>query len=208
MTNERGFSLAELLVVVAVLGLILAGVMALQQQGQLAYIIGANRVEAQQNARIASTLMSRESREACAITSFSSTAITLTVVDPSKAGTVDCSSTTAGDIITVKYTLGTGATATTLFRIWSTGALPSVTDCNGANAQYCMIGGVNSLTFTGYKLDNTTSTSVAPPGTLCGTTYICSVAISLQNTTEESVASYSPGNVQTSLDSRVRLRNL
>ncbi len=208
MTNERGFSLAGLLVVVAVLGLILAGVTALQQQGQLAYIMGSNRVEAQQNARVAVTLMSREIREACAISSFSSSAVTFTMVDPLKANTVDCSSTTAGDIITVKYTLGSGATSTTLFRIWSTGALPSVSDCNGANAQYCLIGGVNSLTFTGYTLGNTTSTSVAPPGTLCGTASICSVAISLQTTTEESVASYSPGNVQASFDSRVRLRNL
>ena len=64
------------------------------------------------------------------------------------------------------------------------------------------------MSFTGYTLDNTTLTSVAPPGTLCGTAYICSVAISLQTATEESVASSSPGNVQASFDSRVRLRNL
>ena len=208
MTNERGFTLASLLVVISVLGLILAGATALQQQGQLAYIMGSNRVEAQQNGRIAVTLMSREIREACAISSFSSSAVTFTMVDPLKANTVDCSSTTAGDIITVEYALGAGAASTTLLRIWSTGALPAVSDCSGANAQYCLIGGVNGLTFTGYKLDNTTSTSVAPPGTLCGTAYICSVAISLQTATEESVASYSPGNVQVSFDSRVRLRNL
>ena len=208
MTNERGFSLAGLLVVVAVLGFMLAGIIAIQQQGQLAYIMGSNRVEAQQNARVAVTLMSREIREVCAISSFSASAVTFTMVDPLKANTVDCSSTTAGDIITVKYALGAGAASTTLLRIWSTGALPAVSDCNGADAQYCLIGGVNGLTFTGYKLDNTTWTSVAPPGTLCGTAYICSVAISLQTATEQSVASYSPGNVQASFDSRVRLRNL
>ncbi|PYM07751.1 MAG: hypothetical protein DMD82_04960 [Candidatus Rokuibacteriota bacterium] len=208
MTNQRGFTLAGLLVVVAVLGLILASATALQHQGQLAYIMGSNRVEAQQNARIALTLMSREIREACAVSTLSLSAITFTMVDPLKASTVDCSSTTADDIITVKYTLGAGATATTLLRIWSTGALPSPSDCNGANAQYCLTGGVKSLTFTGYKLDNSTPASVAPSGTLCGTDYICSVAISLRTTTEESVASYSPGNVLASFDSRVRLRNL
>ena len=124
MTNQRGFTLAGLLVVVAVLGLILASATALQHQGQLAYIMGSNRVEAQQNARIALTLMSREIREACAVSTLSLSAITFTMVDPLKASTVDCSSTTADEIITVKYTLGAGATATTLFRIWSTGALP------------------------------------------------------------------------------------
>jgi prepilin-type N-terminal cleavage/methylation domain-containing protein len=68
--DQRGFTLAELLVVTAVLGLILAGVMMIQQQGQQAYIMGSNRVETQQNARVALETMTRELRSAQAITAL------------------------------------------------------------------------------------------------------------------------------------------
>ncbi len=49
--RSRGFALAELLVALAVLGLLLAAIFTLQQEGQLAYLMGAARVEAQQSAR-------------------------------------------------------------------------------------------------------------------------------------------------------------
>lgn len=66
--NERGFSLAELLVAIAVLGFVMAGILALQQSGQLAYLTGAARVEVQQNARVALDLVMSELRSALSIT--------------------------------------------------------------------------------------------------------------------------------------------
>jgi len=45
LRDERGFTLTELLVVTAVLGLILAAVVVLQQRGQEAYLFGSHRVE-------------------------------------------------------------------------------------------------------------------------------------------------------------------
>ncbi len=209
MTNERGFTLAELLVVVAVLALILLGVISLQQQGQLAYIMGSNRVEAQQNGRIAITLMSREIREACTITSLTSSAIQFTVVDPTKANSVDCSSVTAGDILSVQYKLGTGSIASTLLRLFANAGsgLPAPADCTGTNAQYCVVGGVDALSFTGYDLNNAT-TPPPTPGPACAPTVICSVVISVRTKSEESLATYSPGNVRAWLDGRVRLRNI
>jgi Tfp pilus assembly protein PilW len=64
LDNERGYSLGELLVVTAVLGLILGAVFTIQQQGQQSYVMGSNRVEAQQNTRVALELMTRELRTA------------------------------------------------------------------------------------------------------------------------------------------------
>lgn len=64
LRDQRGFSLAELLVVTAVLGLVMAGVIAIQQKGQQVYTYGSNRVEAQQNARVALDIMTRELRSA------------------------------------------------------------------------------------------------------------------------------------------------
>ena len=46
-------NLAELLVALALLGLTLSGMLGALEQGQRAYAIGAARVEAQQNGRIA-----------------------------------------------------------------------------------------------------------------------------------------------------------
>jgi len=79
-TSEHGFSLAELLVVTAVLALILSAVIVLQQKGQQLYTYGSNRVEAQQNARVALDLMTRELRSAQQITTLGS-ATDLTFVD-------------------------------------------------------------------------------------------------------------------------------
>lgn len=213
MTDQRGFSLAELLVVVAVLALILTGVLALQQQGQIAYLMGSNRVETQQNARVAMALMSREIREACGPAVAGDLVLTastfqFTVVDPTKAGTVECSSAAAGDVLRVKYQLGAGALADTLLRLFANypNALPAApADCTGANAQYCLIGGVDSLTFTGFDMNNATTTTA---GTLCASAVVCSVQISIKTKSEESLATYAPANVRAWLDSRVRLRNI
>ena len=72
LRNQRGFTLTELLVVTAVLAIVLGAVILIQQKGQEAYIMGSNRVETQQNARVALDLMTRELRSATAITAIPS----------------------------------------------------------------------------------------------------------------------------------------
>jgi prepilin-type N-terminal cleavage/methylation domain-containing protein len=78
--DQRGFSLAELLIVIAILGLMLSGLLAVQMQGQKAYLIGSHRVEAQQNGRVALELMVRELRSAQSVT-FIPSATDMTFVD-------------------------------------------------------------------------------------------------------------------------------
>jgi prepilin-type N-terminal cleavage/methylation domain-containing protein len=68
LVNERGFTLAELLVASAVLGLLMLGVFTVQRQGLGAYQVGAARVEVQQNARAALETMFGELRTAQTIT--------------------------------------------------------------------------------------------------------------------------------------------
>ncbi len=191
MTNERGFTLAELLVVVAVLGLIMAGIVAIQQQGQQAYVMGAARVDAQQNARVALTLMSRELRGACSLSSLSSSAVTFTAPDP--AGSGDCSGATAA----IRY----AKSGQSLYRdqAATVGALPAV------GSGTVLIGGLAAMTLTGYdSVDATTTTT----GGACTTGVICSIDIQLETTTEQSVASYSLANVRSVVEDRVRLRNI
>ena len=78
--DQRGFTMTELLIVAAILALILAGLLAVQMQGQQAYLIGSHRVEAQQNGRIALELMVRELRSATSVTAIPS-ATDMTFVD-------------------------------------------------------------------------------------------------------------------------------
>lgn len=68
MRGQRGFTLAELLVACAVLGIIMAGLFTLQRQGQAAYLVGAARVEVQQNARHAIESLVSEVRSALDVT--------------------------------------------------------------------------------------------------------------------------------------------
>jgi prepilin-type N-terminal cleavage/methylation domain-containing protein len=72
LRDQRGFTLSELLVVAAVLGLILAGVVLVQQRGQEAYLFGSHRVEVQQNNRAALELMVKELRSAQSVTAIPS----------------------------------------------------------------------------------------------------------------------------------------
>jgi prepilin-type N-terminal cleavage/methylation domain-containing protein len=80
LRDQRGFTLTELLVVATVLGMILAGVVLIQMQGQQAYLVGSHRVEVQQNNRAALELITRELRSAQAVTTMTS-ATDLTFVD-------------------------------------------------------------------------------------------------------------------------------
>jgi prepilin-type N-terminal cleavage/methylation domain-containing protein len=64
MRNERGFTLAEMLVVCAIVGLVMAGLLGLVMSGQKAYWYGTTQVDAQQTTRIALERMVREIREA------------------------------------------------------------------------------------------------------------------------------------------------
>jgi prepilin-type N-terminal cleavage/methylation domain-containing protein len=66
--SQRGFSLTELLVVCAALGLLMAGLLVIQTGGTSAYVIGSSRVAAQQNGRVALEMMVRELRSAQFVT--------------------------------------------------------------------------------------------------------------------------------------------
>lgn len=62
--GSRGFALAELLVAVAVVGIIFVALAGTLQQGEQAYLGGTMRLEAQQNARVALERLGRELRGA------------------------------------------------------------------------------------------------------------------------------------------------
>lgn len=64
MNNERGYTLAEMLVVCAIVGLVMASLLGLVITGQKAFWYGTTQVDAQQTARVAVERMVKEIREA------------------------------------------------------------------------------------------------------------------------------------------------
>ena len=63
-SGSRGFALSELLVALAIVGMVLATLAGLLHKGQQAYLVGAAQVEAQQSARVAVERLARELRGA------------------------------------------------------------------------------------------------------------------------------------------------
>ncbi len=86
--GQAGFSMAELLVVLAVLGFIIGAVVTVVQSGINAYALGSARIDVQESARIALDRMTRDLREALAMTGQSATGVTLQY-DWDKDGVVD-----------------------------------------------------------------------------------------------------------------------
>jgi prepilin-type N-terminal cleavage/methylation domain-containing protein len=64
MNNQRGYTLAEMMVVCAVVGLVMSGLLALVMSGQKAYWFGTTQVDGQQSVRVAIERMVKEIREA------------------------------------------------------------------------------------------------------------------------------------------------
>jgi prepilin-type N-terminal cleavage/methylation domain-containing protein len=62
--DQRGFTLTELLVACALIGLVMAGLFGMLQSGQQSYLTGTNQVEAQQALRLALLRMTNEIRDA------------------------------------------------------------------------------------------------------------------------------------------------
>jgi len=62
--DQRGFTLAELLVAIAIVGLVMTGLLTLLQKGNESYLAGANQVEAQSAVRAAVERMTQDIREA------------------------------------------------------------------------------------------------------------------------------------------------
>jgi prepilin-type N-terminal cleavage/methylation domain-containing protein len=178
LANERGFTLAELLVTTAVIGLIMAGILIFLVGGQRAYLFGASRVETQQNARVALDLMTRELRSSTSITSLAS----------------------ATDI---GFGWKDEANVAHAIRYWLNGTMLT-RRFDGTDIE--LIGGVQAgdLTMTYCSAYNAaTSTCTATTDPLLATV----IRIRLKTSTEQAVATGSAGDAHALMESTVTLRS-
>jgi prepilin-type N-terminal cleavage/methylation domain-containing protein len=181
MRSERGFTLAELLIVVAILGFMMGALFTLQRQGQLAYLIGSARVEVQQNARLALDMMTTEVRSAQTVTDA-------TGCDVVATGCTAITVTDQNGANSIRYRL----TGTDLER--GTIAAPGI-----PVAFTTVIGGVSSLKIWCYDSNNAATATAAD---------VRSVLIQVTTQTEKQAAANSPTNQHSEVEARVRLRNL
>ena len=138
MRNEHGYTLADLLTSMAVIGLLMAALFLTLQQGQAAYLFGAGRAEVQQNARVALDLLTRDLRTGAQISAASATSITFRFLDETST------------FVTVQYALN-GA------NLERNQTVPAP-----ATAQpELVIGGISNLTFTYYDVNNVVTTTAA-----------------------------------------------
>jgi prepilin-type N-terminal cleavage/methylation domain-containing protein len=216
LRDQRGFTLTELLVVATVLGMILAGVVLIQMQGQQAYLFGSHRVEVQQNNRAALELMVRDLRSAESVTTLGSptdlTFVTCKDPYPASAPTTPC---LLADVVTIRYQLS----GTTLNRTLCPGSVSPCSPTNGTTTP--LIGGVQTLTtcaappcptrMTYYSDWNGATNSGTPPtGLAAGSPpgSVRFVLLQLVTGTEDQAGPGSPANQRATMESLVRLRNI
>ena len=137
MTDERGFTLAALLVGTAVVGLLMGGLFVTLQQGQSAYLFGSARAEVQQSARLALSRIVEELRTGGSVTALGTTTITFQFLDET------------GTPVTVQYSL-----AGTDIQRNQTAPAPA-----GPQPE-TLVGGVTSLSFNAFD-QNDAATTVA-----------------------------------------------
>ncbi|HXH83116.1 MAG TPA: prepilin-type N-terminal cleavage/methylation domain-containing protein [Candidatus Tectomicrobia bacterium] len=180
MRDQRGYTLAELLVVCAILGFIAGAIFTFQRQGQVAYLFGAARVEVQQNARLSLDMMLGELRSALSVTE---------PVANCNAGATDITFRDQNNN-TVRYQL----VGTDLRR--------TVTPPAGAATTDTIVGGVAAFTITCFDVTGApTAGSAASPA-------IRSIRIAITTQSERGAAANQPGNQRAVVQGDVRLRNI
>jgi prepilin-type N-terminal cleavage/methylation domain-containing protein len=136
--RQCGFSLAELLVACAMVGIVLAGTFVALQSGESAFQYSTGKVEVQQNGRVALDRMMRELRTASAVAAATATSITFTYTDDTNTA------------VTVAYSL-----AGTALQRNQTNPVPA------AAQPETVIGGVNTLALVYYDSNNAVTVTVA-----------------------------------------------
>ena len=184
LVNERGFTLAELLVVSAVLGIIMLGIFTVQHQGLTAYLVGAARVEVQQNARAALDTMLNEVRTAQEITAV-----------PAGCGTGPVPTGGGGTSISIRVSPEPPPVPLPV-------PLPVVVyDLNGSDLRrdgVVLVGGVQTLRIWCYDATGTLTATAANVRT---------VHMQIRTRTESGSTMTSGRNQHAIMETRVRLRN-
>jgi len=184
--RQAGFTLTELMVACALVGLVLAGTFVAMKQGANAYEFSSGRVEVQETGRVALDRMIHDLRSTSTVTTATANSITFTY--KACPGELACVDATLIDV-TVTYSLS----GTNLQRN-QTNPVPA------AAQPETLIGGVNTFALVYYDSNNVVTTTVANIR-----------VVDIRLVTQPQVPGPSPAdlaNQRATFEDRVRLRNL
>ncbi|MGH7208912.1 MAG: PilW family protein [Nitrospiraceae bacterium] len=196
--DQRGFTLTELLVAIAVVGLIMTGLLTFMVRGNQAYVTGSNQIEAQQAARVALERMVREIRGA----GYNPKGTACPpVTNCPIAGAPGLGNPTATALLIQNDTNADGIFAATEGILYTlNGTNLQRQDLAVEPAPQTIVGGIQGLTFT-YLDENDVVLVPAQPQN------IRSVQISLTTQPENQPATWQAGRVLVTMSDRIRLRN-
>ena len=196
--DQRGFTLAELLVAIAVVGLIMTGLLTFMMTGNQTYLTGSNQIEAQQAARVALARMVREIRGA----GYNPTGA---ACPPSKncpiGGATGLDNLTATALMIQNDTNNNGTfepTERVLYTLNGTDLQRQDFAPGGDATPQTIVGGIQALTFT--YLDENGNLTGKPKD-------VRSVQISLTTQPENQPATWQTGRVSVTMSDQIRLRN-
>ena len=184
MMNQKGFSLAELLIAAAMTSLLMAGAFVILQQGENVYMFGAGRAEVQQTARGALDRLARELRTGISVTAANASSISFQYIDDSGVALGNVPQT-----VTVTYSLN----GTNLQRN-QTAPAPA-----GPQPE-TVIGGVTAFTLTYFDTNNVATTTAGDVRTV-------NVRLATQ-VQDVATTNNSSANQRAMVEDRVRMRNL
>jgi prepilin-type N-terminal cleavage/methylation domain-containing protein len=191
LRDARGFTLAELLVVVAVLGLLMGGIFTLQRQGQVAYMVGAARVEVQQNARLGLDTMMSDLR--AALPAAGTTQVVSAIDAACSTGVPPASG--GGTSVTITDQTGT----VVAYQLVGASCATSATGCDLRRNGVTVVGGVQELRIWCYNGNGALSNALAE---------IRELRIQLRTRSERSAQAGSPGDQHAVVEGRLRFRNI
>jgi prepilin-type N-terminal cleavage/methylation domain-containing protein len=216
-SNQGGFTLTELLVACAMIGIVMAGLFSILQTGQESYLTGTNQVEAQQALRLALLRVTNEIREAgycptCA-TLGAGVAAFPAVLSPTSTGFVlqnDWNATWDG-------TTGIATSGTVTQTVMSGTTSATTTVNRGEQITYSVAGGNLRRQETGIdgapvvvvsNLASITFTYLDANGVVTATpANIRTIVISAVGQPLVQPTAYAAGRVQVAMTDSVRLRN-
>jgi prepilin-type N-terminal cleavage/methylation domain-containing protein len=219
---QAGFTLTELLIACAIIGVVMAGLFSILASGQQTYLVGSNTVEAQQELRLVIQRMTNEIRNAgycptCgtgspaiaafpAITTVSASGFTIqNDWDGTWTGTAGIN--TAGTVNFV--VVGANGVATTTPRgeqiIYAfAGGQLTRREVGVDAAGVVLASNLASLTFT-YM--NAAGTVLTPPLTAAQTATIRTIAVNAVGQPQNQPSTFQVGRVSVAMTDTVRLRN-